>query len=257
MDPSLYHYSFHCSLLPPRRDVIGIHKMKNLIKNGLMTSMERHYKFFNKLPNNLLFIRSGVSIGQIPFIQTKEIGGINRAVYDIVRDKSLQRKFGDALKTKRSWQPNIFYVMIQKNISETVYEFRSIGNNKKEYFNPAKPIIVQKDITSQTIWDSILFIGGGTRAQKKWPPSKLSIIKWPENVNKNEYRNLVQYLHSLHYAFGPALPFPMGPTSLPSPLLYAQHYGQWFNEMILNNDIDETTLKVHQQLLKRPQITFI
>ena len=87
----------------------------------------------------------------------------------------------------------------------------------------------------------LLFIGGGTEAQNKWKPSNLSIIKWPEKLNPNEYRNLVQYLHSLQYGFEFVVPFPMGPTSLPSPLLYAKHYADWFKEMILNKDIDEST----------------
>ena len=79
--------------------------------------------------------------------------------------KNKKKKIGNGLYNKncqdnKYWNPNIFYVMINKNISEKVYQYQDIGNNQRTYFNPSHLIIVQTDITSTNIWDTILFIGG-------------------------------------------------------------------------------------------------
>lgn len=193
-DPSLEHYSFHSTLLPPRVDVIGLEKMHRLAKVSLAEGLKRHKKLYGVYPQNLVIMRSGVSVGQVAFVQTKEIAGIKRAIYSLTRDAPRDSKL-------RSWKPAFYVLMVNKHISEKVYETRDTGRDI-QYNTPRAPIVVQKGITSQNIWDCILFIGGGTKAQRKWNPTKLSIIEYPDNARKGEFRNLLQMVHSLHYGFG-------------------------------------------------------
>ena len=135
--------------------------------------------------------------------------GIKRAIYAIQRDKDLKSRIKDIKK----WKPNLIYLMINKNISEKIYEK---DKSSGQYTLPKSPLIVQQGIVSETVWDSIWFIGGGTKAQDKWSSSKLTILQYPDKL-LNEVANLYQLIHSLHYGFGFAVPFQMGPTSLPSP----------------------------------------
>ena len=205
-----------------------------------------------------------------------------------------------------------------------------------KYRNPSRPIVLQHGITSEDIWDSILFVGGGTVAESKWNPTKLTVIEYPERENvmimkqwleneveheeysgalaakgyesleslrgiedqqelgemgipeeeqgpmmaeieklrdieifdklikklkaqkqwvrDGEFRNLLQMVHALHYGFGFSVPFPMGPGSLPSPIHYCQHYGEWMREMILTRDDTEGKLQI--EMSKRPKIVF-
>lgn len=217
-DPSLEHYSFHGTLLPPRKDVIGIEKMQKLAEYGILEGLRKHFDLYNQLPEYLVVMRSGVATGQVAFVQSKEIGmticidivhplrlknvylyiaGIKRAIYRITRDKKNQKEFGKSLK---KWTPDYFVVMVNKRISEKVY----MAYHNGHYQTPNRPIILQQAITSDHIWDSILYIGGGTKAERKWNPTKLSVIEYPPKgrVPEGEFKNLVQMIHALHYGFG-------------------------------------------------------
>ena len=73
-DPSLEHYNFHSTLLPPRKDVIGIEKMQQLARHSILEGMRKHMILWKTLPEYLVVMRSGVATGQVAFVQTKEIG---------------------------------------------------------------------------------------------------------------------------------------------------------------------------------------
>ena len=72
-DPSLEHYSFHSCLLPARKDVIGLDKMTLLARYAIQDGLERHVALYEQLPEFFVIMRSGVSTGQIPEVQTKEL----------------------------------------------------------------------------------------------------------------------------------------------------------------------------------------
>ena len=230
-DPSLAHYSFHSQLLSPRRvcslsllykhnkkylmqDVISIHKMKKLAEKAIMSGLKTHTKLYSALPQYLLLIRGGVDQGQISMVQTKEIAGIKRAVYKITHDK--KNPLFKAWKLK-AWKPKFIVVMYNKKVSEKIYEYQHTEEGLR-YLLPSRPCIVQQAITSQNIWDTLMYVGGGTRAHNKWKPSKVTILDF--EIDQSEAANLYQLLHAMHYGYGYSVPFPMGPTAFPGMRLF-------------------------------------
>ena len=234
-----------------------------------MSGLKTHTKLYSALPQYLLVIRGGVDQGQIPMVQTKEIAGIKRAVYKISHDK--KNPLFKAWKLK-AWKPKFIVVMYNKKASEKIYEYQHTEEGLR-YLLPSRPCIVQQAITSQNIWDTLMYVGGGTRAHNKWKPSKVTILDF--EIDQSEAANLYQLLHAMHYGYGYSVPFPMGPTALPgmrvclilrsahkyniacvlvviAPLLFAAHYSQWAKEMILKHDVSIDTLDPHRKLKKRP-----
>lgn len=73
-DPSLEYYTFHTTLLPPNKDIIGIDKVEQMARRGILEGLRNHVELYNRLPECFVILRSGVDTGQIPMVQTKEIG---------------------------------------------------------------------------------------------------------------------------------------------------------------------------------------
>ena len=109
----------------------------------------------------------------------------------VIRDKKNRGRFS-------KWNPSYIVAMVNKRIAERVY---ALGRDK-QYWNPNRPIVVQSGITSSNIWDCILHIGGGTKAQNKWNPTRMTMIEYPEDGYDKEFRNFVQMIHALHYGYG-------------------------------------------------------
>ena len=188
------------------------------------------------LPKYLLIIRGGVDKGQIPMVLTKEIAGIKRAIFKIKR--TMKAKYAPFNKNK-SWKPKLIVVMYNKRVSEKIYEYQHTDGRLK-YSLPSRPCIVQQAIMSADLWDTLMYVCGatdtGTRtkntAKQTVKPSKVTILdfggderKNPESktgarktvweIDANEVGNLYQLLHAMHYGYGFAVPFSMGPTGLP------------------------------------------
>merc|ERR1719203_1582434 len=100
----------------------------------------------------------------------------------------------------KRWKPKLIYVMYNKKTMEKIFEFKRTQNGFN-YSRPSYPCMIQQSVTSQNMWDTLMYVGGGTKAKDKWKPSKVTILDWSGHRNgdpldKSEAANLFQLLHS-------------------------------------------------------------
>jgi len=259
-DGSLYHYSFSVTLLPPKRLIIGIHQMDDLIFKALETAMTQ-LRFQNNqkhdLPKALLFLRKGLSEGDYQSVLTKEVNGIRRALYRMNKNgpgnPQTKKHFSDA-KGKFKWMPEFAFATITRNIVEQIAVF----NNKTNQISiPESPIIIQKGLTSSNIWDAIGFFN--IKDENKSKPTRITVLFDELKLSSNPMitSDFYQYIHGLHYSYGFAIPFIMGCPGYPAPLTYAAHYSQWFSSLILSADKEMRILNVNRSLLNRPHLEYV
>lgn len=76
----------------------------------------------------------------------------------------------------------------------------------------------------------------------------------PGKAKVNAPRWLFQIISTLFYSYVFSIPFPLGGTSQPGPIVYAKHYAETFSQMILQSDNNLNDLKVTRNLAARPQV---
>jgi len=252
-DGSTRSYSFHVGLLPQRHDIIGLRFAQFMWMQCIKNAVNTHVQYKkNKLPNSLIILRKGTSEGQIEHVATKEYAGLCRALYVLNRDA----EFVSYLKTNfkvDKWEPKIVFAMITRGIIEKVAQFDQ-GNLQ----TPTRPIVVHNGpINATNLWDAITFFNAGSAKAR---PSRLVVIYDGLNIAGNiQYvADFYQFLYSLGYGYGFSIPFPMGPTALPSPIQYARHYAQWFGNLIFSKDQHVSELIVNSRvLIHRPHVEYI
>jgi hypothetical protein len=65
--------------------------------------------------------------------------------------------------------------------------------------------------------------------------------------------DLFQFTFALTYMFAFSLPFPMGGTAQPAPIVYAKHYAESFSQSILERDRQLKDLELNVGL-NRPHV---
>jgi len=65
--------------------------------------------------------------------------------------------------------------------------------------------------------------------------------------------DLFQFVFGLTYMFAFSLPFPLGGTAQPAPIVYAKHYAESFSQSILSRDETLKDLEVNEKL-NRPHV---
>jgi len=74
------------------------------------------------------------------------------------------------------------------------------------------------------------------------------------NDNGNGGWDLFQFIYSLSYTYTYSIPFPLGGTAQPGPIVYAKHYAENFAQMISGRDQHIRDLQVADNLLNRPHV---
>ena len=65
---------------------------------------------------------------------------------------------------------------------------------------------------------------------------------------------MFQFIFGLTYMFAFSIPFPLGGTAQPAPIMYAKHYAESYSQMILKNDKSLEDLQTNALLTTRPHI---
>jgi len=74
------------------------------------------------------------------------------------------------------------------------------------------------------------------------------------NNKFNGALDLFQFIYSLLYTYTFSIPFPLGGTSQPAPIVYAKHYAEVFSQMISSHDHCLHDLQLANNLINRPHV---
>jgi len=193
-----------------------------------------------KLPKQLLVLRDGLSEGQFPELYSKEIAAIKRAAV-----VEVPRALG-----KRRWKPAHCFICVQKGILDR-FSVPDRNNNLREV---AEPTLVFAGPLSKKYWDFLLQVtckhSGGAK------PSKYVILHDKIGLSENDtaVAELFNFIHALHYGFAPMVPWPNGPSAVPSPLKYAAHFAEGLHENTRELDEAPGDLDCHPSLIYRSQV---
>jgi len=226
------HYMYNKKRIIPYEVIIAM----------MVKACVRAYAKTKKLPKQLIILRDGLSEGQFPELYSKEIAGIQRAVVKDV-PKALKRK---------KWKPATAFMVVQKGILDRF----SVPNKKARngLAEVIEPTLCYDGPLSKKYWDFLLQVTckreGGAR------PSKYVILqdRIGLKTNPTTVGELFNYIHALHYGYVPMVPWPNGPSAVPSPLKYAAHFAESLHQNTREIDDAPGSLDSHPNLIYRPQV---
>ena len=244
------HRGMRCvaHLNKPRTEVIPFAAMVTMTYECLMKEQAKIIETKTR-PQILMVFRDGVPDNQLKEVYGKELVGILRGI----------RLARDALKRKgvKKWKLKLQFIVVSKSPIEK-FGVRDDYNGNIVPLN--FPAVVFRGITSNKLWDFFMWNYHYNKQQKidNIKPLRYVVLKDELKLGEREGSNdpigLYEIINCLFYSYCFAIPFQMGGTSQPGPIVYAKHYAETFAQMILQTDESLNTLKASKNLTSRPQI---
>lgn len=239
---SLRSMSFFVHLNPARKEIVAFDNMITLAYRGLEECYERTQAEHTQLPLAIFVFRDGVADGQIEELFTKEIVGIQRAI----------TMFRNKYKLKK-WKPKLEYVLCNKN---TIDRFGLLDQKTGLCRSLNKPCVIYDHVLSDRLWDFIIFPYHYKKNADRTKGVRYIVLFDDLKLAKKcgAALDLFQFIFSLTYMFAFSVPFPLGGTAQPAPIVYAKHYAESFSQSILCHDKQLEHLKINSHLSNRPHI---
>merc|ERR1719361_2080578 len=152
-----------------------------------------------KLPISIFVFRDGVADGQIEELFTKEVVGIQRAI-TMFRNKYTIDRFG--------------------LLDQKTGLVRSLN----------KPAVIYDHVLSDRLWDFIIFPYHYKKNADRTKGVRYIVLFDDLKLSKKcgASLDLFQFIFALTYMFAFSLPYPLGGTAQPAPIVYAKHYAESF-----------------------------
>jgi len=245
---SLRSMHFLSHLNPCRKEIIAFNNMITLALQGLeqcfaaVKANKKHQGQGEALPNCIFVFRDGVADGQIEELFTKEVVGIQRAI-TMFRNKHKLKK----------WKPKLEYVLCNKN---TIDRFGLLDQKTGLVRSLNKPAVIYDHVLSDRLWDFIIFPYHYKKNADRTKGVRYIVLYDDLKLSKKcgASLDLFQFIFALTYMFAFSLPFPLGGTAQPAPIVYAKHYAESFSQSILSSDKSIKSLRVNKNLHNRPQV---
>jgi hypothetical protein len=238
------HFLSH--LNPCRKEIIAFNNMITLALEGLeqcLSAVNAQPKAHREaLPGSIFVFRDGVADGQIEELFTKEVVGIQRAI-TMFRNKHKLKK----------WKPKLEYILCNKN---TIDRFGLLDQKTGLVRSLNKPAVIYDHVLSDRLWDFIIFPYHYKKNADRTKGVRYIVLFDDLKLSKKcgASLDLFQFIFALTYMFAFSLPFPLGGTAQPAPIVYAKHYAESFSQSILSSDKSLKSLRVNKNLHNRPQV---
>merc|ERR1712233_115432 len=239
---SLRSMHFLSHLNPSRKEIIAFTNMITLAYRGLEQCYNATIDAGETLPISIFVFRDGVADGQIEELFTKEVVGIQRAI----------TMFRNKYKLKK-WKPKLEYILCNKN---TIDRFGLLDQKTGLVRSLNKPAVIYDHVLSDRLWDFIIFPYHYKKNADRTKGVRYIVLFDDLKLSKKcgASLDLFQFIFALTYMFAFSLPFPLGGTAQPAPIVYAKHYAESFSQSILSTDKGLASLKVNKNLYNRPHI---
>lgn len=239
---SLRRMHFFAHLNPPRKEIIAFTNMITLAFRGLEEAFTHTQREKQALPTAIFVFRDGVADGQIEELFTKEVVGIQRAI----------TMFRNKYKLKK-WKPKLEYILCNKN---TIDRFGLLDQKTGLCRSLNKPCVVYDHVLSDRLWDFIIFPYHYKKNADRTKGVRYIVLFDDLKLAKKggAALDLFQFIFALTYMYAYNIPFPLGGTAQPAPIVYAKHYAESFSQSILCNDTKLKQLQVNKGLHNRPHI---
>lgn len=233
-----------------RTEIIPFAATVTMIYEALMKQI-KYLQNDKTRPEIIMVFRDGLPDNALKEAHSKELVGIARGIR-MVRDR-LKSEF------KIKWKPKLQFIICSKSPIEK-FGIRSRYNNRSSISPLQFPAVVFRGITSTKLWDFFMWNYHPNKRSKidMIKPLRYVVLKDELKLCEQNGRNgplaLFEIINALFYTYCFAIPFPLGGTSQPGPIVYAKHYAETFSQMILSNDHSLNDLKISNNLKTRPQI---
>jgi len=239
---------FSAHLIPSRKDVIPYDAMIRLFLNALNNCynsphIEKHSEL---LPKNIILFRGGLPDNRFGELYSKEVVAVQRAV------RIFTDEIGKKDKKIGKWRPKINFLVVNKSILDRF----GIVDEMQSYRSVNSPCVIMDDITSNRLFDFILWPYHPKKEENKTKPVRYIVLKDDMKISEDPGAclDMFQYIYSLCYCFVFAIPFPLGNTSNPSVLVYAKRYAESFGQIIFEQDRSLKALARSRYLINRPDL---
>jgi len=239
---SLRSMHFLSHLNPCRKEIIAFNNMITLAFEGLEQCYNATLSESQHLPGCIFVFRDGVADGQIEELFTKEVVGIQRAI----------TMFRNKYKLKK-WKPKLEYILCNKN---TIDRFGLLDQKTGLVRSLNKPAVIYDHVLSDRLWDFIIFPYHYKKNADRTKGVRYIVLFDDLKLSKKcgASLDLFQFIFALTYMFAFSLPFPLGGTAQPAPIVYAKHYAESFSQSILSSDKNLQSLKLNKNLYNRPHV---
>eukprot|EP00483_Globobulimina_turgida_P007749 UN07764 len=153
----------------------------------------------------------------------------------------------------KKWKPKLQYILCNKN---TIDRFGLLDQKTGLCRSLNKPCVIYDHVLSDRLWDFIIFPYHYKKNADRTKGVRYIVLFDDLKLAKKcgAALDLFQFIFSLTYMFAFSIPFPLGGTAQPAPIVYAKHYAESFSQSILSNDKQLESLRINKDLYNRPHI---
>eukprot|EP00483_Globobulimina_turgida_P007944 UN07960 len=168
----------------------------------------------------------------------------------------IRKELIESSGNKIKWKPKVQFIVVSKAPIE------KFGLRDRDgYVGPLEfPAVVFRGITSNKLWDFFMWNYHPNKQRKinNIKPLRYVVLrdemKLGDTLGSNGPIGLYEIINTLFYSYVFSIPFNMGGTSQPGPIVYAKHYAETFAQMILKADENLNDLVVSKNLTTRPTV---
>jgi len=215
-------------------------------------ALRRHIgelKDAKRRPEIIMVFRDGLPDNGLKDAHSKEVVGIQRAI------RIMRAELEEKHKVK--WKPKMQFIVVSKSPVEKF----GVYDDRAQMVQPLNfPAVVFRGITSSKLWDFFMWNYHPNKARKihNIKPLRYVVLKDELKLGQSKRTNqpvaLFEIINTLFYTYCFSIPFPLGGTSQPGPIVYAKHYAETFSQMILSSDRNLRDMSVAGNLTSRPHV---